>query len=344
MFGTIEEEMARVDALVQQMAIGRYVKILPKPLPRRLGLKRLWRQRFDREEYQNVSRDVLEQRFGSEQGEILKHATDSRWGDSRCDFYTTRPPFLSEVIELGNHCSCCRVPFEFRMGTKESRNWKGFTIDRIDTGLGPNGCGKLVLLDEPDSRGFRYHWENVPGYEANMQALCMACNVIKSKCEDKANVISALLSKYPMDLTNYYSEREFESSSTVSNEYRTGIARYIYGCPVTDCTLEGPGPCYKCGVGSSNRVYLLHEQTWVRSCSQHEYPQWKALNDFERTFFGYVKYGRQVDESVLQSLLFTQPGEGQRDILMSMRTTAKMFWESLEEAEEVMSEDDEPSD
>lgn len=330
----IENETLRIDKVVQEMAVGRYVKILPKPLPKRLGLKRLWKQRFERGEYKDVSKEELEQRYGQERCQVYLSCVDYRWGDERCDFYITRPPFLSEIVALGDHCSCCKVPFDFRQGTRESRNWKGMTIDRIDTGLGPNGNGKLLILDSPDARGFLYHWGQVPGYEANMQALCMSCNLIKSKFVDKANIIWTLMDKYPNDLRNYYTEREFEMTQkeTGSNEYRTGVARYVYGNPIPNCHLEGSGTCYKCGTFASNRIFV--HQEWVRCCSKHDYPQWRAMDDFERVFFGHVRYSRPVDKGVIQTLLESRPEDGQRDILDTMRQVARRFLDYLEEEEE----------
>lgn len=330
----IQDEMARVDDLVQKMAVGRYVKILPKPLPRRLGMKRVWKQRFERGEYKDKSREELEQRFGPERCQVYLSSLEYRWGDERCDFYTSRPPFLSEIVELGEHCHCCRVAFDFRQGTRECRNWKGMTIDRVDTGLGPNGDGKLLILDSPDARGFRYHWGDVPGYEANMRALCMSCNLIKSKFIDKANIIWTLLTKYPNDIHKYYVEREFEirQKETSSNDYRTGVARYVYGFPIPDCTIEGPGTCYECGNIASNRIFT--NQEWVRCCSKHDYPQWRAMDDFERVFFGYVRYSLPVDRTIVHKLLESQPGQGQRDILELMRLVARRFLEFLEEEED----------
>lgn len=335
----IQVEMFRVDKLVEEMAQGRYVKMLPKPEPRRLSLKRIWKQRFDRDEYKNMTKEELSTLMEPDRMTACLNALDSRWNDERCDFYTTRPPLLTEIVAMSTCCVTCQVPFDFSLGTKDEKNWKGFSIDRIDTGLGPNGPGKLVILDLPDKFEHRYHWDSTPGYENNMQPMCRGCNTIKSKFEDKGNVIMALLARYPSELGKYYQERSFDTESRqVTNNYRNAFARYIYGIPVPDCDLEsGGGPCHFCGGFSSEKVFF--QTTWVRVCGNHNYPQAKALNNFERMFFGHVVYGRPLHKDILQTLLETQPQEGQRDVLGVMRDVVKMILE-LEEPESEDEEDD----
>lgn len=332
----IEMEILRIEKMVEEMARGRYVKLMPKPEPRRLGLKRVWKQRFEREEYKNMTKDSM---MLVEQQKMAAYlaAMESRWNDERCDFYTTRPPFLTEIVQMSTCCANCCVDFDFSPGTKDRKNWKGFSVDRIDTGLGTNGPGRLVILEEPDFLGHLYHWENVPGYENNMQPLCRGCNTIKSKFEDKGNVIVMLLTKYPSDLKIYYQERSFEQETRqVTNDYRNAFARYIYGRPVPDCEVEGGGPCETCKSISSDKIF--DGDRWIRVCGNHVYPQAKALNDFERMFFGHILYDRPVDVSILRSLLESRPKEGQRDVLGVMRNVATMLMEL--EVEDIEDEDE----
>lgn len=326
----IQNEILRVDKIVQEMSVGRYVKILPKPEPRRLGRKRVWRQRYEREEYKDMTEEEMS-RIDPERMRACLASMESRWGDDRCDFYTTRPPFLSEIVQMSQHgCSICQVPFDFSVGTKDQKNWKGLSVDRIDTGLGPNGSGRLILLDSPDRLGYHYHWENVPGYLDNMQPLCRGCNTIKSKFEDKGNVMMALMTKYPVDMAKYYQDRADGKDvyRDAANGYRTAFARYIYGRPVPDCELDGPGPCDICGGISSEKIYLESSKRWIRACREHNYPQVSALNDFERMFFGHMVYDRPMNKDILLGILHTRPGVGQRDTLGTMRQVVEMILET----------------
>jgi hypothetical protein len=294
------------------------VKILPS---------RTWKT--SREQLFDVPKDGTQR---ADAYEAVYRAVENRWSSMKQRdplAFETGPVSHSQVEFMLNEqqgaCAICKTPFDFAMGDAENKNWKSLTIDRVDV-IGDNP----VLVKKPNGA---YEWTRVPGYQGNACLLCFGCNSNKCKFHDKFEYSKVLLEDYPEDIPFYYRDLNLTYDNDSSNEWKTTLARFLYGRPVPNCELTGNGPCYKCGTPVSwNRIFV--EEQWVRCCREHMYPQADALFRFCRMFYQWVKDNRQYDDKIVELVLHARPDPGQRDVLQTPREFATMLREFVNEDED----------
>ena len=236
-------------------------------------------------------------------------------------------------------CDWCGLRFVYTKGTQVKKEWKAMTVDRVDTGLGPTGSGRLYKFEE------NYEWLECPGYQPdNMKLLCFGCNKLKCTFEDKFNVQYSLFRECSMVpfvemkralFADFYGGHGYNNTAQKSDsqpEFKTALARYIHKREdIPMCPCDPYGNCELCDQPAPAVVYTYSTdlERWRQTCLDHGYPQNVARYAFETMFYRWTRSGLPLDGNVCLNVLASLPGPGQVDVLEAARSVAGYMLDNI---------------